>query len=315
MTLWAHQRQAVEFVRELTLRGSGRSLICMPPGSGKSEIAIASVLDWLSTSCMHRAVVCVPSNRLLAQFYYRLVRLTSERIDFEQGQRRASRYSRLTLASQLSLVDRLNSYDDNAIVVIDEAHHSSYDAPIFNSVLSTFRRAIGLTATPWTNGLVKLFQRSYFYGITEAINDRVVSPIEIVRAETLEPSAHPLTLVFVATNEAARLMSQRFPKSDWIGHSRDDSENFAALDRWKSCRTNTLFSNRMLLEGYDLPDIDSIWIDMNIKSHVMCAQVMGRALRYREGKKARIFVLSDETEHTARQALRMLDLKPRQRIV
>lgn len=311
MTLWSHQGQAVEFVRKNTIYGSGRSLICMPPGSGKSEIAIVSVLEWLSLSSMHRAVVCVPSNRLLAQFYSRLVKLTSERVDFEQSKRRASRHSRLVLASQLSLVDRLHTHDDKSLVVVDEAHHSSYDAPTFNRVASKFKRAIGLTATPWTNGLGKLFQRSYFYGLTEAIKNCIVCPVEIIRAKTLDPAGHPLTPVFVATNEEARLLSARFPKSDWVGHSRDDSTNFAVLNRWKSYFVNTLFVNRMLLEGYDLPDIDSIWIDMDICSTVMCAQIIGRALRYREGKLARIFVVSDKTEQTAREALRMLDQAPK----
>ena len=34
------------------------------------------------------------------------------------------------------------------------------------------------------------------------------------------------------------------------------------------------------------------------------------ALRYKPGKEARIFVLSDETLRTARQALRLMDLRP-----
>lgn len=311
MTLWSHQLQAVEFVRKNTIFGSGRSLICMPPGSGKSEIAIVSVLQWLSMSNMHRAVVCVPGNRLLAQFYSRLVKMTSERVDFDQGKRRSSRYSRLVLASQLSLVDRLHTHDDNSLVVVDEAHHSSYDAPTFNRVATQFKRTIGLTATPWTNGLGRLFRQLYFYGLTEAIKNRIVSPVEIIRKRAFEPASQPLTLVFVATNEAARLLSARFLKSDWVGHSRDDNTNFAILSRWKSRLINTLFVNRMLLEGYDLPDIESIWIDMDICSTVMCAQIIGRALRYREGKLARIFVVSDKTEETAREALRMLDQAPK----
>jgi hypothetical protein len=34
------------------------------------------------------------------------------------------------------------------------------------------------------------------------------------------------------------------------------------------------------------------------------------SLRYKPGKEARIFVLSDETLRTARQVLRLMDLRP-----
>ena len=45
MTLWSHQQQAVEFVRKNTIYGSGRSLICMPPGSGQRGSSHAFMLS------------------------------------------------------------------------------------------------------------------------------------------------------------------------------------------------------------------------------------------------------------------------------
>lgn len=311
MPLWNHQREAIDFIRKNTIQGGERSLICMPPGAGKSEIAVSSLLEWLRISSLHRAIVCVPGNRLLAQFYARLVQLTSERIDFEQGRRRSNHHSRLILASQHSLVDRLHRHDESSLVVIDEAHHSSYDAPLFSQVADRFKRVIGLTATPWTNGLVKLFPRSNFYGLTQAIKDRVVCPVQIIREDSLYVRAHCPTPVFVSNNETARRLCAAIPNSDWIGHSRSEAANFTALNRWRSGFVNPLFVNRMLLEGYDLPEIEAIWIDMDVSSLVLCAQVIGRALRYREGKVARIYVLSDRTEQTAHDSLRMLDTPPK----
>jgi superfamily II DNA or RNA helicase len=197
-------------------------------------------------------------------------------------------------------------YANNTLIVIDEAHHSSYAAPIFSSVISRFPRAIGLTATPWTNRLINLFDQTYFYSLTEAISNCVVSPIEIIRMPTFAPGCNSPAIIFVATNDEAKLKSEKHVHADWIGHSRDVSTNFAVLNCWKSGQIRTLFVNRMLLEGYDLPDLETVWIDMKIKSHVMCAQIIGRALRYRQGKRARIFVLSDESESTAREALAMI---------
>ena len=310
MNYWAHQTQAVDFISDHTINRVGRSLIVMPPGAGKSEVAIGSVLAWLRLSPGHRAIVCVPSTRLLGQFYSRLVRLTREPIAFEQGTRRAPSHSRLVLASQLSLLDRLGRYTPDIMLVIDEAHHSSYDAPSFSRVLSRFNRAIGLSATPWTNGLIHIFKNMYFYPLSKAIADNVVSPVEIVRASGFSYLDNLMTLVFVSTNEEAKARSAKCDNADWIGHSRNMSTNLSILDRWRSGHIKNLFVNRMLLEGYDLPELESVWIDMDIKSHVMCAQIIGRALRYKPGKIARIFALTEDTFHTATETLHMMDRRP-----
>jgi len=116
--------------------------------------------------------------------------------------------------------------------------------------------------------------------------------------------------VFVSTNEEAKARSAKCDNADWIGHSRSISTNLSILDRWRSGHIKNLFVNRMLLEGYDLPELESVWIDMDIKSHVMCAQIIGRALRYKPGKIARIFALTEDTFHTAAETLHMMDRRP-----
>lgn len=311
MNRWAHQTQAIEFICDHTINRVGRSLIVMPPGAGKSEVAIGSVLAWLRLSPGHRAIVCVPSTRLLGQFYSRLVRLTREPIAFEQGARRAPSHSRLVLASQLSLLDRLGRYTADTMLVIDEAHHSSYDAPSFSRVLSRFNRAIGLSATPWTNGLIHIFKNKYFYPLTDAIADKVVCPFELTMASVLSPSDEYYTLVFVASNKDAKTKSANFSSADWIGHSRDLSSNLSVLDRWNNRKIKTIFANRMLLEGFDTPETASVWIDHDVKSVVMCAQIVGRALRYKPGKKAMIYVMSVGTLATVHEAIRLMDCKLR----
>lgn len=311
VNLWYHQTQAIDYIRKNSIDRLGRSLVVMPPGSGKSEIAIVALLEWLKRSVSNRVIVCVPTKRLLGQFYARLVRLTREPIGFEQGVRRAVGGTRIVLASQLSLIDRMSRYSsESTLLICDEVHHSNYDAPEFNRVLSEFKRAIGLSATPWTNGIIKLFYDCYFYGIRSAIADKVICPLEIERAPSLSPREHFHTIVFVSTNKDAKSKSTKFASADWVGHSREASVNLSILDRWRHRQIKTLFVNRMLLEGYDTPETAQIWIDHEVKSLVMCAQIMGRALRYKPGKTARVFVLSEETLLTAQQALRLMDQKP-----
>jgi superfamily II DNA or RNA helicase len=312
MILWKHQQQALDFIGNRSIERAGRSLVIMPPGSGKSEIAVQSLLAWLRLSLSHRVVVCVPNRRLLGQFYQRLTTLTREPIGFEQGRRRPSSTNRIVLASQLSLIDRLVDYSStNTLLIIDEVHHSNYEAPEFWRVLRRFCRSVGLSATPWTKGINELFSDSYFYSLSSAISDKVVCPFELTKASVLSPSDEHYTLVFVANNKEAKTKSANFVSSDWIGHTRDPSSNLSVLDRWNNRKIRTIFANRMLLEGFDTPETASVWIDHDVKSVVMCAQIVGRALRYKPGKKAMIYVMSVGTLATVHEAIRLMDCKPR----
>lgn len=311
MNLWPHQAQAIDYVRKNSIERSGRSLVVMPPGAGKSEIAIVALLEWLRRSVCNRAILCVPSKRLLGQFYSRLVTLTREPIGFEQGMRHAGSGARVVLASQPSLIGRMGKFaNENTMLICDEVHHSNYDAPEFHRVLSGFHRCIGLSATPWTNGISKIFRDCYFYGLSSAMADKVVCPIVIEKATNLSLSGQPHSIVFVASNDDARGLSSNYSDTDWIGYSRDVNINLSILDKWKHRQIKTLFVNRMLLEGYDTPETMQVWINHEVRSVVMCAQIMGRALRYKPGKVARLCVLSDDTLETARQALVRMDTRP-----
>jgi superfamily II DNA or RNA helicase len=311
MNLWPHQTQAIDYIRKNSIERSGRSLVVMPPGSGKSEIAIVSVLEWLRRSVCNRAILCVPSKRLLGQFYSRLVTLTREPIGFEQGMRRAGSGARIVLASQPSLIGRMGKFaDEHSMLICDEVHHSNYDAPEFHRVLSGFRRCIGLSATPWTNGITKIFRDCFFYRLSDAIAEKIICPIAIEQSSSLSLSGQAHTIVFVASNDAAKLLSSNYADSDWIGYSRDVNINLSTLDKWRHHQIKTLFVNRMLLEGFDTPETMEVWIDHEVRSVVMCAQIMGRALRYKPGKVARLCVLSDATLSAARQALIRMDERP-----
>ena len=312
MILWEHQRKALDFIENKTIREPGRSLVVMPPGAGKSEVACQALLGWLRMSTTHRAVVCVPARRLLGQYYQRLCTLTREPIAFEQGARRPSSAHRIVLASQLSLIDRLPGYSsNNTLMIIDEVHHSNYDAPDFRRVLSRFDRTIGLSATPWTQGMTRQFPNVYFYSLTSAVSDKVICPVEVHAAVDLSPSGECHTLVFVASNAEARSKSARFSSADWIGHSRNDSENLSAISRWRNRNIETLFVNRMLLEGYDTPETSAVWIDHRLDSVVMCAQIVGRALRYKPQKTAKVYVTCPDTLATVSEALQRMQHAPR----
>jgi superfamily II DNA or RNA helicase len=216
------------------------------------------------------------------------------------------------LASQLSLIDRLANYSSSeTLLIVDEVHHSNYDAPHFQSVVDRFERTIGLSATPWTDGILNKFNYIYFYSLSSAIVDKVVSPLELITANYLSPLGEYHTIIFVASNAEAKNKSARFPCADWIGHSREDSENLSVINGWRNRTIKILFANRMLLEGYDTPETSTVWIDHSLDSVVMCAQIVGRALRYKPEKKARIYVTCPDTIATVSEAVRRMNYLPR----
>lgn len=119
------------------------------------------------------------------------------------------------------------------------------------------------------------------------------------------------TLVFVSSNMEARCKSAKYSGADLIGHTRDDSQNLSVLNRWRNREIRTLFTNRMLLEGYDTPETSTVWIDHKLDSVVMCAQIVGRALRYKPQKKAVIYVTNADTLETVNKALHLMNACPR----
>ncbi len=309
--LWEHQKNALTIAKETLFSPSpGRVLVSIPPGTGKTEIAVRTAIEWVNSRNQRKSLVCVPNTRILGQFYRRLVALTGIRVGVEQAGRVADPTARIVLASQWTLINRLAKYGRDTLCIIDEAHHSNFDAPEFLGVLRSFDRVLGLTATPWSVGCAALFKDSqrFFLSLAEAQRLNLASEFEVLPWS--EPRG-PFGLVFCESNKESQLHSERTHASDWIGINRADRLNLAAILRWQSMQIGVLFVNRMLLEGFDSKPCSSIWVHRNSYSDILLVQMCGRALRYQKGKRARIYCTTEETAARVLSALRRLDDPPR----
>ncbi len=305
--LWEHQRQAIDLARDTLINSArGRLLVRIPPGTGKTEIAVRIAVEWVHSGNLRKCLVCVPNTRILGQFYSRLVALTPIRVGIEQAGRTAEPSARIVLASQLSLIHRMSKYGQDVLCIIDEAHHSNFDAPKFLTVVRAFDRVLGLTATPWSSGCSTIFGDSqrFFLSLADAQRLQLACELDVLPWD--EPHG-PFGLVFCESNRECQQQSERTLSSDWIGVNRTDALNLSAVMRWQSMRIGLLFVNRMLLEGFDSKPCARIWINRSTYSDILLSQMCGRALRYQTNKRASIYCMSDAVMGRVTSALKRLD--------
>lgn len=305
--LWQHQSEALDFARSRLFKNADRCLISIPPGTGKTEIAVRLAIDWVTSANLRKCLICVPNTPILKQFYTRLVCLTPIHVGIDQASHLAVKSDRLVLASQLSVINRLSKFTSgDYLVIIDEAHHTNYQASEFLALANSFDRVLGLTATPWTDGCLSLFNgaKRFFLSLSEARRRNLVSPYAI--KEWSDPNGYH-GLVFCESNAECERLSNLHSGSAWIGVNRSAFENQSAIMAWKSKRVGTLYVNRMLLEGFDSKHCADVWINRETYSDVFIAQMCGRALRYVPHKVASLHCRSKAVMSLVGSALARLD--------
>lgn len=146
------QKLAHALLREGAAAGKRRQVVMMPTGSGKTLLAL--FLIWQSMLKGKRCLFICDRNSLIEQTID-----VCDRIGFVFGVVQA-RHSRMNLHENFQIASaqtlmRRGVSDDFDLVVVDEAH-TLYKA-IVDFIGSTRARVIGLTATPFTRGLGKIY--------------------------------------------------------------------------------------------------------------------------------------------------------------
>lgn len=306
MRLWKHQQEALVVCREQLRDEGSRVLVQLPPGTGKTEVGAICAIDWLKGAPFRKVLIAVPTAPILRQYHRRLVQLTTIPISVEKASRVVQGRPRLTLASQASLWHRIERYSTDTLFIIDECHHSNYDAPENLRLVQRFARVVGLSASPWSQGCSELFGRSYSYfmSLREAQEAHLAAPYEI---KPWTPERGPWALVFCSTNNECAERSAARPGSSWIGVNVPASVVSQRVGAWQGRRLAVLYVNRMLLEGFDEKRCTSVWIAKDCESPIMIVQMVGRALRYVSGKCAQIYCTSPQMIERVRAALDRLN--------
>ncbi len=309
MNLWKHQTDALKLARDCQRTRTSRVLIQLPPGTGKTEIASRRAIEWIHEAPFNRVIIAAPTTPIMQQYYRRLVQLTSLPISIEKAQSFARIHHKIILASQSTLWQRIRRYPTDSLFIMDECHHSNYNAPENLNLIKRFDHVMGMSATPWSSGCYELFSNSglFFFSLQQAQTCGLVAPYEL--SSWVNPMG-PWALVFCASNEEAKQRSAAHPGSAWIGVQIASADIAKHVLAWKTKRVQVLYVNRMLLEGFDEPRCAAVWIARDCESAIMRVQMAGRALRFLPGKAARIYTASEQMADGVRNSLERLNVRP-----
>lgn len=181
--LYEHQRRAIYYYQQAIFEGHTRVMLMAPTGFGKTLTAAHIINHYLQKG--KNIVFTVPKLILVDKT---VEDFSAEGIDFGviQGDHYLTDHTQqLQIASIQSLARRKIQNID--VFIIDEAHL------IFKSLIKLmkdFPNAIflGLSATPWTSGLGKLYSKQIIAATSQELIDQNYLSKFIVYAPTPEPN-------------------------------------------------------------------------------------------------------------------------------
>jgi DNA repair protein RadD len=154
-TLHSHQELAIGMLRQSLVSGSKRPVLQAPTGAGKTILAAAIIEMALAKG--KRVLFCVPQLSLIDQTVERLGEEGIHNVGVIQAQHPGTDSSQpVQVCSLQTLKNRKLPEAD--LVIVDECH-VMFDFYAKWMALPEWQRVpfIGLTATPWTRGLGKLY--------------------------------------------------------------------------------------------------------------------------------------------------------------
>lgn len=273
MILWPHQAEAIEVcTSSFRRRDRSRTLVQFPTGTGKTEVAVQVAIDYVTSAPFRRCLIAVSSESVLQQFYKRLCASTTLPVGLDKAESHAGTTSKIIVGSRNSLWGRLAKYPADTLLIDDECHHSNYEARENLRIVQRFQHVIGLSATPWTEGCLRVFGggEKVFLSLSAAVRHGLMCPFDIL--PWTGPTG-PLGLVYCDSNAEAARRSQSMPGATWIGiNSGSVGQRIAD---WLRGGYQVLFANRMLTEGFDCPRLDRLWLDKGTDSHLLLVQCAG----------------------------------------
>ena len=182
-----YQLEALEKLRKGIRDGHRRQILCAPTGSGKTIIAAAMIERVQANG---RKAVFVADRRAL-------VRQTSERLH-EAGIRHGvvmagesfGRYEPIQVCSAQTL-ERREFWPDLDLVIIDEAHTVRKQTV---QLIGSFEKpVVGLTATPFTLGLGKIYSNVVTVRSTDSlVNDGWLVPVRVFCGVQIDMTGAPV---------------------------------------------------------------------------------------------------------------------------
>lgn len=306
----AWQADALPVVLD-ALRQKKRGLVVATMGSGKSRLQAQLVRLALSKTMERgqRIVVVAPRKRLVRQ----LAATIGEHCGapavgmFYGGAKQDERPVVVCCAASLpALRARLRGAGVGvSLLVVDEAHNSESEVQLAEVPALEPVVQVGFTATPFRSApkesLSLWDEVLYRYTMADALRDRVLVPLRVVRWQGDEHAAlDPSCLEMMQAGHvgpnivSARNIADAEGYADWLtgqgwpaaaihsGHS--DREQAGRLEALRTGKVRSLVHVALLAEGVDLPWLMSLTARRKVGAAVRHYQEFGRIQRAHPGK-------------------------------
>jgi DNA repair protein RadD len=191
-SLWQHQTEALETLRQTVRQGVRRIVLSSPTGSGKTLLSAAVIESALEKG--HRVCFVVSSISLVDQTYQALYQEDIRDVGVVQANHFASSWSKPVTIASIQTIQSRGAFPSAQVVIIDECHvlHNAHKSWLQNGDLDHKRDPetgkitkcgsifIGLSATPYTRGLANYFDTLITVATTQEMIDRgVLSPFKV----------------------------------------------------------------------------------------------------------------------------------------
>jgi DNA repair protein RadD len=182
LNLRSYQEQTLAALREGFAKGKKAQILYAPTGAGKTEMAIALMAATKTKG--NKAAMLLDRVVLCDQTSKRLEKYDIDHGVMQSGHWRYRPYENIQVCSAQTL-ERRGSFPGLNLLIVDEAHATREQTVEFIKANPDVR-VIGLTATPFTKGLGKIYDNVVSTVTTkQLVDDKVLVPLRVFIAKEI----------------------------------------------------------------------------------------------------------------------------------
>lgn len=183
LNLRSYQEQTLAALREGFAKGKKAQILYAPTGAGKTEMAIALMAATKSKG--NKAAMLLDRVVLCDQTSKRLDKYDIDHGVMQSGHWRYRPYENIQVCSAQTL-ERRGEFPGLNLLIVDEAHQTR-DQTVQFIKDNPHVKVIGLTATPFTKGLGKIYDNVVSTVTTkQLVNDKVLVPLRVFIAKEID---------------------------------------------------------------------------------------------------------------------------------
>jgi superfamily II DNA or RNA helicase len=185
LNLRSYQEQTLEALRQGFAQGKRAQILYAPTGAGKTEMAIelmraTKAKGNKAAMLLDRVVLCDQTSR-------RLEKYSIDHGVMQAGHWRYRPYENIQVCSAQTL-ERRGSFPGLNLLIVDEAHQTREQTMEFIKNNPEIR-VIGLTATPFTKGLGKVYDNVVSTVTTkQLVDEKILVPLRVFIAKEIDMS-------------------------------------------------------------------------------------------------------------------------------